>query len=198
MGLRAAGSMVALPWANSCVELRRREAGDLVEVAGAREVAAVHAVGIGPATVEGDGRLEVGVQPALDVGVDVHGLDVEGDARLGQLRLDVLRLVDRSGVLALARRWCLMVRPSALAGLSARYALALARSRVGQGRALGSLRYAGDVMGPVIAPSPRAAVSSTCWRSMAHEMARRTLRSSRGALARVQLQHVVRQLRRRA
>ena len=40
-----------------------------------------------------------------------------------------------------------MVRPSAKPAV-ARYALALATSRVGQGRAFGSLLYAGDVMGP--------------------------------------------------
>ena len=74
----------------------------------------------------------------------------------------------------------LMVRPSAWPA-PARYALALSRSRVGQGRAFGSDLYAGDVMGPVTSPSPRAAVSSTIWRSMAHWMASRTSRLSSGA-----------------
>src|SRR5258706_3764034 len=60
--------------------------------------------------------------------------------------------------------------------------LALATSRVGQGREFGSDLYAGDVIGPTTAPSPSAAVSSTCLRSIAHCRARRTLMLSNGLL----------------
>ncbi len=45
---------------------------------------------------------------------------------------------------------------------------------VGHGWSFGSDLYAGAVIGPVMVPAPRAAVSSTALRSTAHWMARRT------------------------
>ena len=60
-------------------------------------------------------------------------------------------------------------------------AFAFVRFGVGHGRAEGLERYEGLVIGPVTRPSARAAVSSTCLRSIAHWIASRTYSLSSGA-----------------
>ncbi len=99
--LRSAGSLVALPSANSWSSLSEQYPATLFRLPVAGEVAAVHAVRVGAAAVERHRGVEVAGDPAVDVRAGLQDLEVQVDVGVGELGLQVLRLVDRGGVLAL-------------------------------------------------------------------------------------------------
>ena len=162
------------------VQLRRRQPADVLEVGAGDEVAGVRRVRVGVGVVLRQRRVEVGGQPAVDVDVGLELHELEVDADLGELGLQVLGDVDVRLALAgdddrLDRE---PVRVAAVGEQLAGELLVGAVAR--QARRTGRWRRCPRRTVRSARPSPSNAVSISSWRSIAHEIAWRTSRSCSG------------------